>query len=87
MWWAELPPPSGSDPGFSRPVLVVQGDAFNMSRIQTVVCAIITSNLRLAEAPGNVYLKADYSKLPKDSVINVSQLIGNWIGRKIGGFP
>ena len=54
VWWADLAEPSGSEPGFRRPVVVVQGDAFNRSRIATVVCVVLTSNLRWAEAPGNV---------------------------------
>lgn len=75
VYWAELPAPSGSGPGFRRPVLVVQGDAFNRSRIATVVCVPLTSNLRLAEAPGNVLLSARDTGLPKDSVANVSQVV------------
>jgi mRNA interferase MazF len=62
-------------PGFRRPVLVVQGDALNRSRIRTVVCVPLTSNLRWAEAPGNVMLSAKATGLPKDSVANSSQLI------------
>ena len=75
IWWADLPEPSGSEPGFRRPVVVVQGDAFNRSRIATVVCVPLTSNLRWADAPGNVLLAAKATGLPKDSVANVSQLI------------
>ena len=75
VWWADLPEPSGSEPGFRRPVVVVQGDAFNRSRIATVVCAPLTSNLRWAEAPGNVLLASKTTGLPKDSVANVSQLV------------
>ena len=75
IWWASPPGPHGSAPGYRRPVLVVQSDAFNRSRIQTVIVAVITSNLRLAQAPGNVVLKRRESKLPRDSVVNVSQLI------------
>jgi len=75
IWWAQLPEPRGSEPGFSRPVIVVQSDDFNRSRISTVVVVVITSNLRLAEAPGNVYLPRKASGLPKDSVANISQLI------------
>ncbi|MGH7324618.1 MAG: type II toxin-antitoxin system PemK/MazF family toxin [Candidatus Rokuibacteriota bacterium] len=75
VWWADLPEPSGSEPGFRRPVVVVQGDAFNRSRIDTVVCVPLTSNLRWAEAPGNVPLDAKLTGLPKDSVANVSQLV------------
>ena len=75
IWWAELPAPTGSEPGFRRPVAVVQGDSFNRSRISTVVCVSLTSNLRLAAAPGNVELSASSTGLPKDSVANVSQLV------------
>ena len=75
IWWAALPEPAGSGPGFRRPVLVIQSDAFNNSRISTVVVAVITSNLALAEAPGNVRLAKSDSGLPKASVVNVSQII------------
>jgi len=75
IWWAELPEPPGSEPGFRRPVVVVPGEAFNRSRIATVVCVPLTSNLRWAEAPGNVLLAARSTGLPKDSVANVSQLL------------
>lgn len=73
--WADLPEPAGSGPGFRRPVLVVQGDAFNRSRVATVVCVPLTSNLKWAEAPGNVLLPARSSGLSKDSVANVSQIV------------
>jgi len=73
--WADLPDPVGSGPGFRRPVLVVQGNSFNRSRIATVVCVPLTSNLKWAEAPGNVLLPARSSGLSKDSVANVSQII------------
>ena len=75
IWWASLPEPRGSAPGFRRPVLVVQSDAFNRSRIGTVVVAAITSNAALAEAPGNVLLNRRTSGLPKPSVVNVSQVL------------
>ena len=75
VWWADLAEPIGSEPGFRRPVVVVQCDAFNRSRIGTVVCVPLTSNLRWADAPGNVVLEADATGLPKDSVANVSQLV------------
>ena len=75
IWWADLPVPTGSEPGFRRPVLVVQGDSLNFSRIATVVCVPMTSNLRWTEAPGNVLLRAKTTGLPKDSVANVSQII------------
>jgi mRNA interferase MazF len=73
--WADLPDPVGSGPGFRRPVLVVQGDAFNRSRVATVVCVPLTSNLKWDEAPGNVRLPARSSGLSKDSVANVSQIV------------
>ncbi|MFA5786149.1 MAG: type II toxin-antitoxin system PemK/MazF family toxin [Actinomycetota bacterium] len=75
VWWADLPEPSGSEPGFRRPVVVAQCDAFNRSRIATVLCVPLTSNLRWAEAPGNASLAARLTGLPKDSVANVSQLV------------
>lgn len=73
--WADLPDPVGSGPGFRRPVLVVQGDGLNRSRVATVVCVPLTSNLKWAEAPGNVLLAARGTGLEKDSVANVSQLL------------
>jgi mRNA interferase MazF len=75
VYWANLPDPTGSGPGFRRPVLIVQGDALNRSRIRSVVCVPLTSNLRWAEAPGNVLLPARATSLPKDSVANASQII------------
>lgn len=75
IWWVELPEPAAAEPGYRWPVVVVQSDAFNRSRIQTVVAITLTSNLRLAAAPGNVLLPARESGLPRDSVANVSQLL------------
>ena len=75
IWWASLPEPTGAGPGYRRPVLVVQADDFNRSQINTVVVAVLTSNLALAQAPGNVLAKARRTGLPRDSVINVSQLL------------
>lgn len=75
IWWADLPDPAGSGPGFRRPILVVQGDALNRSRIATVVCVPLTSNLGYAQAPGNVPLRPRHTGLPKDSVANVSQIV------------
>jgi mRNA interferase MazF len=75
VWWAELPEPTASEPGFRRPVVIVQSNAFNRSRIRTIIAVVLTSNLRLAEAPGNVMISASDSGLPKDSVANVSQVI------------
>lgn len=75
IWWADMPRPVASEPGYRRPVLVIQSDDFNRSRIRTVIVAVITSNLRLAEAPGNILVTADETGLPQDSVVNVSQII------------
>jgi mRNA interferase MazF len=75
VWWADLPDPLGAAPGYRRPVLLIQADAFTNSRLATVVAVVITSNLRLAAAPGNVLLPADESGLPKDSIVNVSQIV------------
>jgi mRNA interferase MazF len=79
IWWASLAAPSGSgsgsEPGYRRPVVIVSSNEFNDSRIQTVLAAVITSNLRLAAAPGNLALPRKHSKLNRESVINVSQLL------------
>jgi mRNA interferase MazF len=73
--WADSPDPTGSGPAFRRPVVVVQGNPLNRSRVATVVCVPLTSNLRWADAPGNVLLPAHSTGLPKDSVANVSQIV------------
>ncbi|HSB11849.1 MAG TPA: type II toxin-antitoxin system PemK/MazF family toxin [Blastocatellia bacterium] len=75
IWWADLPDQTGSGPGFRRPVVVVQGDSFNRSRLATVVCVPLTSNTKWAEAPGNVLLSTRLTGLPKESVANVSQIV------------
>ena len=75
IWWADLPDPTGSGPGFRRPVIVVQGDSFNRSKIATVLCVALTSNLKWADAPGNTLLESRLTGLPKDSVANVSQVV------------
>lgn len=75
IWWADLGEPRASEPGYRRPVLIIQADSFNRSRIQTILVAVITSNLRLAEAPGNVLLPARQSGLTRDSIVNISQII------------
>lgn len=74
IWWADLGDPRGSAPGYIRPVVVVQGDALNQSRLSTVVCVPLTGNLKWATAPGNLLLKKQLTGLDKDSVANVSQL-------------
>jgi mRNA interferase MazF len=90
VWWADVPQPVGSEPGFRRPVVVVQGDALNRSRIATVVCVPLTSNLKWTDAPGNVLLKARITSLPKDSVANVSQLVTldkSFLTERVGKLP
>lgn len=87
VFWADLPRPSGSEAGFRRPVLVVQGEAFNQSSIATVVCVPLTSNLRWADAPGNVLLPKRSTGLSKDAVANVSQIITverDLLARRVG---
>ena len=74
IWWADLGIPFGSEPGFRRPVIIIQDDAFNKSKIHTTVVASITTNLDLSSAPGIVYLEKDESQLPGDGVVNISQL-------------
>jgi len=74
VWWVDLGIPFGSEPGYKRPAIILQDDSFNKSKIKTVIVASITSNMNLSDAPGNVYLEKDESKLPKDSVINISQI-------------
>ncbi|CAK8720854.1 mRNA interferase [Candidatus Electrothrix laxa] len=75
IWWAELPEPVGSGPDYRRPLLIVQSNEFNQSNISTIIAAVITTNTRLAAAPGNILLTRKMSKLSKKSVVNVSQLI------------
>ena len=75
IWWATLRPPRGSEPGYRRPVLVVQGDEFNASKINTVVVITLTSNITLQAAPGNVMLSKRSTRLPKASVANVLQIM------------
>lgn len=75
VWWAELPAATGSGPGFRRPVVIVQGDALNRSHLATTVCVPLTTNLRWADAPGNLLLAARITNLQQDSVANVSQIL------------
>jgi len=75
VWWADLDEPTGSEPGYRRPVLIVQADAFNRSRLQTTIAVALTSNLRLIDAPGNVLVPKQNAGLPRDSVANVSQVV------------
>ena len=74
IWWSDLGIPYGSEPGFIRPVVIIQDDSFNRSNIQTVIVAAITTNLILAEAPGNVFLGTEESGLSKNGVVNISQI-------------
>jgi mRNA interferase MazF len=90
IWWADLPEPAGSSPGYRRPVVIVQSDALNRSRLATVVCVPLTGNLRWAGAPGNVSLPARYTGLPQDSVANVSQVIAldrSLLSERVGKLP
>jgi len=75
IWWASMPEPAGSGPGFGRPIVIIQSNPFNASRIATVVVAVITSNLGLLAAPGNVRVSKAQSGLAKPSVVNVSQIV------------
>lgn len=75
VWWADIADPAGSEPGYRRPVIVIQGDAFNQSQLKTVVCVALSSNLKWADAPGNVLLGARSTGLPRESVANVSQIV------------
>lgn len=90
IWWASLTAPDGSGPGFRRPVLIVQANSFNESQISTVVVAVITSNLALAQAPGNVRISQSDAGLPKASVVNVSHVLTidrKFLTGRIGALP
>ncbi len=90
VWWASLADPVGSGPGYRRPVLVVQANAFNASRIATVIVATVTSNLALADAPGNVRISKADSGLSRPSVVNVSQLLTldrSILAERVGTLP
>ena len=90
IWWAQLPDPIGSEPGYRRPVLIIQDDTFTQSRIRTVIVVIITSNIELANAPGNVLLPRESTGLPRDSVANVSQIFTvdkAFLTERVGALP
>lgn len=90
IWWADLPEPRRSEPGYRRPVLVVQANAFNRSRIGTTIVAAITTKLDLADAPGNILLPARSTGLARDSVVNVSQLLTldrSFLTEQVGTLP
>ncbi len=75
IWWVDLPEPIGSMPGYRRPALIVSADSYNFSALNTILVVVITSNLRLRDAPGNIFLPKNKSGLSKDSVANVTQLV------------
>jgi mRNA interferase MazF len=75
IWWAELPAPAGSTAGFRRPVIVVQSDSFNRSQIGTIVCVPLTSQLRWADAAGNIRLTPRQTALPKESVAQATLIL------------
>jgi mRNA interferase MazF len=90
VWWADLDEPEGSEPGYRRPVLIVQADSFNRSRLRTVVAVSLSSNLRLLDAPGNVLLPRKETGLPRDSVGVVSQVVTldrNYLVERVGKIP
>lgn len=90
IWWATLPEPYESEPGYARPVLIIQTDEFNRSRINTVIVVALTSNLKLGRAPGNVPLPRKETGLPKDSVANVSQVVTldkSFLSTCVGALP
>jgi mRNA interferase MazF len=75
IWRVDLPEPKGSSPGYEHPIVIVQSDDFNLTKLNTVIGVVITSNLDLAEMPGNVLIKKEQTELPKDSVVNVTQVV------------
>ncbi|MBA2335078.1 MAG: type II toxin-antitoxin system PemK/MazF family toxin [Pyrinomonadaceae bacterium] len=75
IWWADLPEPRGSMPGYKHPFLIIQSDKFNQSSLETVIGVVITTNLRLAKMPGNILLTPRQSGLPQDSVANLTQIV------------
>ncbi len=90
IWWADLPEPEGSEPGFTRPVVIIQSDWFTDSRIRTAVVVAITSNLEVSDAPGNVLIERNQSALTMDSVVNVSQILTvdqSFLRDRVGRLP
>ena len=90
IWWADLPTPVGSEPGYRRPIVIIQDDTFTQSNLRTVIAIVITSNLELARSPGNVFLSSRKTGLPKDSVANVSQVLTidkSFLTERIGFIP
>lgn len=90
IWWASLDEPRGSEPGYRRPVVIISSNEFNQSKIRTVIVVIVTSNLRLADAPGNFSISGKESGLSKKSVVNVSQVLTldkSFLSNKVGKLP
>jgi mRNA interferase MazF len=90
IWWAELAEPLGSEPGYRHPVLIIQTEPFNRSRLRTVVGVVVSSNTRLLDAPGNVLLPAKEVGLPRDSVANVTQVVTvdrDYLDERVGSVP
>ncbi len=90
VWWADLEEPTGSEPGYRRPVVIVQSNSFNRSRITTVVIVPLTSNLRWADSPGNVLLDPAATGLTRDSVANASQIMTldrSMLTNRVGQLP
>jgi mRNA interferase MazF len=90
VYWADIMTPRGSEPGHRRPIVIVSANGFNVSRIRTVLAVAITSNKNLANAPGNIFIPADKSGLPKDSIINITQIMTvdkQYIGEQITTLP
>jgi len=90
IWWASPPAPGGSEPGHSRPVIIIQADSFTASLIRTVIVVIVTKNIRLADAPGNVFLPRKQTLLPHESVANVSQIFTldkSYLKEKVSALP
>lgn len=87
VWWADMDEPRGSEPGCPHPLLIIQADAFNRSRLRTILGVILTSNARLVDMPGNVLLPAKSTGLPRDSVANVTQIVTldeDYLSRRVG---
>lgn len=87
IWWADLGDPRGSEPGYRRPVLVIQADAYNRSHLATVIVLSLTTNRRLADMPGNVDIQASESGLQAVSVVNVTQMATidkSWLEERVG---
>lgn len=90
VWWADLEDPRGSEPGFRHPVLIVQADSFNRSRLRTTLAVVLSSNLRLLDAPGNVLLPSKNTGLPRDSAAVVTQVVTldkDYLGERVGRIP